>query len=63
MYNRIILSIIGGFYCWHSIIGLPKVEHNSPMPNGGLICKPAKPDSHAKRKIPAFRDSSYACHC
>ena len=27
--------------------------------NGGLICKPAKPDSHTKRKIPALQDSSY----
>ena len=49
-------------------IGFKSKNHNHHklfMPsNGGLICKPAKPDSHTKRKIPAFRDSIVMeCHC
>ena len=35
-------------------------HHKLFMPsNGGLICKPAKPDCHTKRKIPALRESGY----
>ena len=43
-------------------IGFKSKNHNHKLfkpSNGGLVCKPAKPDSHTKRKIPALRDSSY----